>query len=106
MPKDKTKGLISGPECYGLIDAIIHHTGESKLDLIAQVIRLGEDPIKMLKERGKMLEQDMMTLNNALIKILNIAKRNNYEDIRRVIEDSEYEHGHEWPSNQEMYSNL
>ncbi len=88
MAKDKAVGLGS------LITYIEHHCGERKLRL---VVTTSQDLPGDLAYRGRMLETDLRTLGEAVAEILSIAKREGNEDIRRIIEDREYEHGHEHP---------
>ena len=88
MAKDKAIGL------GGLITSIKHHCGTSKVRL---TFMGSQDPVGDLEYRGRMLETDLGTLGGAVAEILDIAKRNGYEDIRQIIEEREYEHGHEFP---------
>jgi hypothetical protein len=76
-----------------LIKDVIHHTGHSRLVSIATVFN-GEDLIQEMTKIGEILESDLGVLDNALEEILKIAKRKNYEKIREIIEDKEYEYGH------------
>lgn len=48
-----------------------------------------------IRARTKGLEKDLNTLRIALDKIETIAKRENYEEIRKIIEDETYENGFE-----------
>lgn len=98
MSKDKAKGI------EGLVRAIKHHLGEHKLSTIYTVFSIGainqEEFHENLKYRGRMLETDMRTLNNAVAQVVNIAKEKGYSDIVKILEENEYEHGHEWPDSE------
>jgi hypothetical protein len=92
------KGLIrnlENPLC-GLIGDIVHHANGYALQRYASTINSEEDRKTMLEARGQMVEDDLNTLNSALLEILEIAKTSNgqgYRRIRKIIEDKEYECG-------------
>ena len=99
MEKNTVKGLVaeaSGSYLIGgLVGAIVHHASERKLDMVVRGAQIaGEDPRESVKYRGRLVEDDMRTLNTALLEILKIAKTKGYDDIRKIIEDNEYAEGH------------
>jgi len=98
MAKSKVKGLIDKSSIQkGLVGQILHHTDSYKLSAQATMAMLQEkDVAEVMRSRGTMLEQDIKTMYGALKEILEIAKARGYEDIRQILEEREYEHGHDW----------
>ncbi len=89
MVKNKVEGIVSDESLTtGLIGSIKHHCGKNKLRLIAYA----GNP-EAVAYRGELLENDLKTLNNALIEIKDIAKQNNYEEITKILEKRFYEEG-------------
>lgn len=92
MAKNKVEGLVEKEKgsFEGLVGEIKHHCGENKLKLCA----IGG--LNAIAYRGRMLETDLGTLNNALLEILNIAKKKNYKEIIEILEKRKYEHGNDF----------
>ena len=85
------KGLIESRIYFGLIGLVRYHAGKQKLNLL--VSQESQKTQRIITERGAMVDRDMATLNAALKEILEIAKKNGYEDIRQILEEREYQCG-------------
>ena len=94
--KEKVLGLVGVRQddhlSGGLTGCISDNCGERRIE---RIVSTSNHPIENAAYHGRLLDRDLITLNSALIEILEIAKNKGYEDIRKIIEEREYEQGHD-----------
>ena len=89
---DEIKGLI-GPngehkEGDGLIGVMKHHYGARKMKMAAQMF----EP-NIIIDRGRGRESDLDTIGAALAEVLDIAKREGYQEIVDILIQRDYVDG-------------